>query len=485
MELSKIYNDLDIDVEISGISIDSRLTRKNNLFVCLEGTRYDGHEFVKEAINNGAIAIVTNRDLNTGILEIIVDDTTKELARISDIFFNKPSSKMDIIGVTGTDGKTTTASIISYLLSSNFDSAYIGTNGVRFKNKIINTNNTTPNATELNSFLNNLRLTGINKVAMEVSSHAIASNRIDYINFEVGVFTNLSVEHLDFHKTLDNYFETKNSFMQSFSEDKVIFVNTDDEYASKIIETAKSYVITYGINSHADIRAINIRQIGDYTMFDLYYFHRYYKDLKTNLFGDYNILNLIASIGVAKYMGSVDKEIFKMIESIPRIDGRYEKIDLGQDFNCIVDFAHTPNALDKLLTNIKATTEKNVILVCGSAGEKDKIKRKLMGEIATSKSSLVIFTSEDPRSENPNDIINDMLETTNNVNYIKILDRKKAIQTAIEIASKDDIVIITGKGNEFTQELGSEVIYHNDIEIAKEFIADLKIFANNDINYED
>ncbi len=479
-----MYREIDIDIEISGISIDSRHTKENNLFVCLEGTKYDGHEFVEEAINNGAIAIVANRKLNTGILEIIVDDTTKELARISDIFFNRPSTKMDIIGVTGTDGKTTTASIISYLLSSSFDCAYIGTNGVRFKNKVITTNNTTPNAVELNNFLNNLRLAGIDKVAMEVSSHAIASNRIGSINFEVGVFTNLSVEHLDFHKTLDNYFESKNSFMKSFSADKVIFVNSDDAYADKIIETAKADVVTYGINSHADIRAINIRKVGNYTLFDLYYFHRYYKDLKTNLLGDYNILNLIAAIGVAKYMGTVDREMFDMLERIPRIDGRYEKIDLGQEFDCIVDFAHTPNALDKLLTNVKATAQKNIILVCGSAGEKDKVKRKLMGEIATAKSSLVIFTSEDPRSEDPNDIINDMLETTNNVNYIKILDRKKAIQTAIEIASKDDIVLITGKGNESTQTFGTEVIYHNDIEIAKEFIADLKIFANNDINYD-
>ncbi len=480
-----MYKEIDIDIEISGISVDSRHTRKNNLFVCIEGSKYDGHEFVNEAINNGAIAIITKRELNTGILEIVVEDTTKELARISDIFFNKPSSKIDIIGVTGTDGKTTTASIISYLLSSSFDSAYIGTNGVRFKDKVINTNNTTPNSVELNGFLNNLRLSGIDKVAMEVSSHAIASNRIDSINFEVGVFTNLSTEHLDFHKSLDNYFDTKNQFMQSFSSDKVIFVNTDDECADRIIKTAKADVVTYGINSHANIRAINIRKTGNYTMFDLYYFHRYYKDLKTNLFGDYNVLNLIVAIGVAKYMGAIDKEIFKMIEEIPRIEGRFEKIDLGQDFDCIVDFAHTPNALDKLLTNIKATAEKNIILVCGSAGEKDKVKRKLMGDIATSKASLVIFTSEDPRSENPSDIINDMLETTKNVNYLRILDRKKAIQTAIEIASKDDVVLITGKGNESTQTLGSEVIYHNDIEIAKEFIADLKIFANNEINYED
>ncbi len=480
-----MYSEIDIDVEISGISVDSRTTRKNNLFVCIEGSKYDGHEFVDEAIKNGAIAIVTNRNLKTGVLEIVVEDTTKELARISDIFFNHPSEKIDIIGVTGTDGKTTTASVISYLLSSTFDSAYIGTNGVRFKDKVINTNNTTPNSVQLNSFLNNLRLAGIDKVAMEVSSHAIANSRIDSINFEVGVFTNLSVEHLDFHSTMDNYFDIKNSFMKSFSADKVIFVNADDEYSDRIIETAKADVITYGINSHADIRAINVRQVDNYTMFDLYYFHRYYKDLKTNLFGDYNVLNLIASIGVAKYMGAIDKKIFKMIQEIPRIEGRFEKIELGQEFDCIVDFAHTPNALDKLLTNIKASADRNVILVCGSAGEKDKVKRKLMGEIATSKSSLVIFTSEDPRSENPNDIIDDMLETTKNVNYIKILDRKKAIQTAIEIATKDDIVLITGKGNESTQELGSEVIYHNDIEIAKEFIADLKIFANNDINYND
>ncbi len=479
-----MYKDIGIDIEITGISIDSRLTRKDNLFVCIEGTKYDGHEFVSEAIQNGAIAIISNRQLNTGILEIVVEDTTKELARISDIFYNSPSNKMDIIGVTGTDGKTTTASIISYLLSSNFDSAYIGTNGIRFKDKVISTNNTTPNSVQLNNFLNNLRLAGIDKVAMEVSSHAIANNRVDSINFEVGVFTNLSIEHIDFHKSLDNYFDTKNSFMQSFSEDKVIFVNADDEHSSKIIETAKADVVTYGINSHADIRAINIRRIDNYTMFDLYYFHRYYKDLKTNLFGDYNILNLIVAIGVAKYMGAIDKKIFKMIEDIPRIDGRFEKIDMGQDFDCIVDFAHTPNALDKLLTNIKATAQKNIILVCGSAGNKDKVKRKLMGDIATEKSSLVIFTSEDPRNENPEDIINEMLETTKNVNYIKILDRKKAIQTAIESASKGDIVLITGKGNESTQEIGSEFIYHNDIEIAKEFIADLKVFANNDIDYD-
>ncbi len=480
-----MYEDIDIDVEITGISIDSRLTKKDNLFVCIEGSVYDGNDFIDEAINNGAIAIVCNRKLNTGVLEIIVDDTIEELARISNIFFNMPSNKMDVIGVTGTDGKTTTASIISYLLSSKFDSAYIGTNGIRFKDKIIHTKNTTPNSVQLNSFLNNLRLSGVSKVAMEVSSHAIANKRIESINFEIGVFTNLSVEHLDFHKTIENYFNTKNSFMQSFGKDKVIFVNTDDPLSDRIIETSRATVVTYGINSHADIRAINIRHVDDTTIFDLYYFHRYYKDLKTNLFGDYNILNLIVSIGVAKQMNISDKEIFKSIIDIPRIDGRFEKIDMGQEFDCIVDFAHTPNALDKLLSNIKATAQKNIILVCGSAGEKDKIKRKLMGDIATNKSSLVIFTSEDPRSESADDIIDDMLESTKNVNYIKILDRKKAIQTAIEIASKDDIVLITGKGNESTQEIGTETIYHNDIEIAKELIADLKIFANNDINYDE
>ncbi len=494
MKLSKLYKGIDNseDFEVTGIKDNSKDIISGDIFVCIKGKKFNAHNFIGEAIVNGAKVIVSEEKINKKIIEenpdvvfIEVSDTKKELAELSNKIFGEPSKKLDIIGVTGTDGKTTTASIISHILSTKYSSAYIGTNGVQYKDIKDNLPNTTPNSLTLNSLLDSMSSSDIKKVALEVSSIAIKEKRINEINFDMGVYTNLSLEHLDYHGSMLEYFAAKNEFMSSLSKDKVLFINMDDQFADEIINTAKATIVTYSINNFSHIRAINIKRYKTYTTFDLIYYSEIYKDVKTNLVGDYNILNILASIGVARSNYIPFSMIFESIKNIPRIEGRYEKISLGQDFDCIVDFAHTPNALENLLDNVRENNkEGNIILVCGSAGEKDRAKRKLIGDIATDKSNIVIFTSEDPRSEDPSEIIDEMLSITDNINYLRILDRKKAIKAAIKLANENDTVLITGKGNEYTEEIEGRNYYHNDIEIAKEFIADLKIFPNNDIDFK-
>ncbi len=369
---------------------------------------------------------------------------------------------MKLIGVTGTDGKTTTSMILKQLLGTKYNVGYIGTNGIHYNDIIISTINTTPSNDIIVDALEKMSTYGVDICVIEVSSHGIKQNRVKGLEFDVAIFTNISHEHLDYHLDMDDYFNTKKEL---FKNTNLNVINNDDPYSEYIKDLKPNYV-TYSLNEESQYYSENIRLSINKTLSDITISDRTYSNVVTNLFGRYNQYNLLAAIAVCKYYGIEFVDLITTISNIERISGRFESIN-HNDFNVVIDFAHTPNGLKNLLHSVKESTDNNVILVCGSAGEKDGTKRPIMGEIVLSLSDHVIFTAEDPRSENPENIIKEMIHNHSHDNYEIVIDRREAIRKAIKIAKDGDTVLITGKGNENTQELENIVIPHNDIFEAK------------------
>lgn len=459
------------ETEILGIKTDSRKVTKGDLFVCIKGQKFDNHDVVEEVIQNGAVAIISERTLDVSVPVIVVSDTRKALAQIASRFYNDPKDKIKLIGITGTDGKTTTATIIYQMLKDILNIGYIGTNGVFYKNKHDYYGYTTPEPLELHKIFHEFVQDNINNCVMEVSSQAIDQKRVFDLEYEISIFTNLSHEHLDYHKTMENYFAAKKKLFENTKGYAIL--NGDEEVIDKLKKVTKAKVLTYGINNKSDFWAQDIKLFANKTEFKLVTKEGTYK-ITSKLLGIYNVYNLLAAISTIYALGFNLNEIIPLISNIGTIEGRMERIELGQDFTVIVDFAHTPNALSNLLDFIQKIENKNrIIIVLGAAGERDKEKRPIMGEVVTNKADWVIFTSEDPKSERPEDIINQMIsEVKDKNNFEIIIDRSEAIKKGIFMAEPNDVVLITGKGNENTQQIGDEKIAFNDIEEAKRWITE-------------
>lgn len=452
--------------DIKGINIDSKIKGQECLFICIKGENYDGHNYVNEAIENGAICIITEKDLDISIPYIKVSDTKDELARIASIFYQNPSSKMNLIGVTGTDGKTTVATIIKQVV---FDTGYIGTNGIDYLCNHYYIKNTTPNPIIINSFLNDMFNSGIKNCAMEVSSQAILGKRINYLPFQIAIFTNLTHEHLDSHHTMEEYFQTKAQLFSSLDKDSLAIINIDSPYGKRLTKMTKAKVITYSTKEKATLRALNIRFDSKGSVFDLEYKYRIYKRIETNLIGKYNVSNILACIGVFFDLGIPFKEIREKLSNLKPIEGRMHMIENGK-FLTIVDFAHTPNALYNLLETSRKFTKNNLIILLGATGKRDASKRSLMGQIATEMADFVIFTEEDSYDEALEKIISDLTADVKRENYIIIPSRKEAIRHLSKIASYNDTILITGKGNEKTMSTRNTVIEYNDIEEISKYL---------------
>ncbi|MGQ9569373.1 MAG: UDP-N-acetylmuramoyl-L-alanyl-D-glutamate--2,6-diaminopimelate ligase [Thermodesulfovibrionales bacterium] len=488
-EFGLLSNDLDID--ISGIAYDSRKVNRGDLFVAIKGEKHDGHDFIKEAISKGASVIIHERNIrkkNTGVLFIKVKDSREALACIAHNFYGSPSENLTLIGVTGTNGKTTTTYILKSILETwQKEVGLIGTIQYMIKDKTFPAPYTTPESLEFHGLLKEMLLSGCSHVVTEVSSHALAQRRVDCAAFKVAVFTNLTRDHLDFHKNLEDYFKSKERlFKELVCIDGTCVINLDDPYGKRLIsETRLSQdrhkkriqILTYGIEEKADIIVKDIRNSLDGLRFKIYFRERSY-DITSSLLGLTNIYNILSAVGASISLKVPWKAIVKGIEQLKDVKGRFERVELGQNFLCIVDYAHTEDALERLIYTAKEfvkNSSKNgrylqprIITVFGCGGNRDRGKRPKMGAIATRLSDLVIITSDNPRYEEPSKIIREIENGVVRLNYIKEPDRKEAIRKAVDMAGGSDILLIVGKGHEDYQEIKGIRYKFSDREVLEE-----------------
>lgn len=476
-KLNEIF-DTEYDTLIKNVKTNTKEINEGDLFVCIKGFNVDRHDYVKEAELKGASALVVNHKVDSNLPQIIVEDTNKELANIANKFYDYPSKKMTMIGITGTDGKTSTATILYELLNQVSKCGYIGTNGVKCQGYNDNSNNTTPTTEHLNRFLNNFYEKDCKYVSMETASEGLAQGRCDGIEFNYSIFTNLTHEHLNFHKTMGNYLDAKSILFKQTKKDGYSIINIDDPYAKQISKNCNGKVLFYGKDENADFRFCNEVITPKGTTFDLIHNKKIY-NITSPLLGLFNVYNLTA---VLSALITMNIDIEKLDYSILHIDGRMEHIDLGQDFKVIVDYAHTPNGYLNLFELTKTINVNRTIIVAGSAGERDRTKRPIMGKILVDNADLVIFTYEDPRSEDPNDIIDELTSKIMDKQdkFVRIVDRSEAIKYAIDIAEKNDMVLILGKGAETYEALKYGKIHFSDLEEATKHIKErLKIEIRN------
>ena len=462
------------DKLISSIEYNSKNINTNSLFVAIKGDNFDGHKFISEAIERGAIAIVCEvlpENIQNNITYIQVNDSRRTLAQLSNAFYDFPSNKLNIIGITGTNGKTT----ITYLLNNIFQyfnkkSAIIGTTGIFIDNKKIPATHTTPESLELYSYLNQCVNENIEFVAMEVSSHSLVQHRVDGVKFRVAAFTNLTQDHLDYHKTMQEYATAKKILFDNLTHDAIAIINSDDTYSDYIIQDCRAQsIVRVGRKERDDyiIENENISLKG--LNFDLKFNNNIYK-IQSPLLGKFNIDNLAQTFAIAVSLGFDPQEICNCLKTATGAPGRMETYNLPNGAIAIIDYAHTPDALEKALQSLKnihksGSIKGNIICVFGCGGNRDHEKRPQMGKIACNLSDYVILTNDNPRDENPQAIFNDILEgiSENYKNNVQIIpNRADAIKYAIDIAMENDIILIAGKGHEEYQIIGKERIPFSD-----------------------
>lgn len=451
------------DIEIQSIETDSRNVRRGSLFVCLQGFQTDGHLYVAEAIDNGAVAVIAEKTVESSVPVIYVNDSVRALALVVNEFYNHPSAELRLIGVTGTNGKTT----VTYILDAIFQNSgkktgVIGTIQNKYGDVFRKTNHTTPDSLELQKLLKEMKEHAVEQVIMEVSSHALELGRVHGCDFDTVVFTNLSQDHLDFHTDEADYFRAKSllfSQLGSSYHDKRKFavINGDDPYAALLKRMTAQPVLTFGMETNADVLADEIELIHDKSIFRLKTPVGTVK-ITSRLTGKFNIYNMLAATTAALAHDIPLAIIKNTLQMIPPIPGRFETIDGGQPFGIIVDYAHTPDAVRNVLETCRGITDGKLYCVLGCGGDRDQGKRPLMAREAVLFADHAIFTSDNPRTEDPQAIIDDMLQGLphHTDNYDVILDRQAAIERAVAYAEEGDIVLIAGKGHETNQEINGE-----------------------------
>ncbi len=460
------------DFEITGICYDSRNVEKGNVFVAINGLVQNGHKYAAMAEKAGAAVIVAEEPVDVNIPVLYVNNTKRAVAEMSDIFFGSPSKKFKLIGVTGTNGKTTT----TYLIKSIFEAAgkkigVIGTNQNIIGDKVLitqSTTPTTPNALELQKLFTEMAEKGAEYVVMEVSSHALDLDRVYGCDFDTCIFTNLTQDHLDFHKTMENYFAAK---AKLFTMCKTAVINTDDESGRRIAENAKCDVVTVSIDNPSDIQGNNIRISSDGVTFSINADNKE-EEIFLPIPGRFNVYNSLGAIAAALAMGIDIRYIKEGLRRVEGVTGRVEVLDTDTDYKVIIDYAHTPDGIKNIISTVSEFAEGRVITLFGCGGDRDDAKRPVMGEIAGTLSDYCIITSDNPRTENPMKIIRD-IETgmkKTDCEYIVIENRKEAIGYALDFAEKGDIVILAGKGQETYQIIGKEKIDFDERVIVHRFL---------------
>ena len=486
MQLCDIIENIDFleivgnnKIEISSIEYDSREVKKNSLFAAIKGLHVDGHDYVQKAIDNGAVAIIVDNKYvfdslkeNVNVTLMLAKSSVKNMALVSNAFYGFPSESMTVIGITGTNGKTTT----TYLLKSILETAgkktgVIGTIGCWIGDKFISSNKTTPESVKLFEMISAMKKESVEYLIMEVSSIALVLDRVYGLNYDVAVFTNLTQDHLDFHVNFENYFKAKKHLFDDCTKPNGIAIyNIDDDYGKKIIKDFSGHKVSYGFNDSSYLGTMN-----SLTFDGLKLLVKKNKTviLESELTGKFNAYNILASYAIADSLGIADYLIIEGIKKVKTIPGRFNKIKSDKGFWCIVDYSHTPDSLQNAITTTKQilNSGSKLITVFGCGGDRDKSKRPLMGNIAQELSDVVVVTSDNPRTEDPMAIIEDILSGVNNRKTVFVnADRKSAIKEAISLAQKDDVVLVAGKGHEDYQEINNKKIHFDDFEIITELL---------------
>ncbi|WP_312469197.1 UDP-N-acetylmuramoyl-L-alanyl-D-glutamate--2,6-diaminopimelate ligase [Neobacillus sp.] len=462
--------------EITSIENDNRKVQKGSLFICIKGYTVDGHDFAGAAVEKGAAAIIAERPLFLDVPVVLVKDTTRAMAVLADTFYEQPTKKLHLIGITGTNGKTTTSHLIEKIFADAGEkTGLIGTMYTKIADRIMETKNTTPESLTLQKNFRQMVDAGVGLAVMEVSSHALDQGRVHGCDYDVAVFTNLTQDHLDYHKTMAEYQRAKSLLFaqlgNTFDNNKSKFavLNADDPASDMFRRSTAAHVITYGIDEKADIQAKNIHMTPKGTNFDLVIEAVSYP-IHMQFLGKFSVYNVLASIAAALVSGIGINEIITSIESVEGVAGRFELVNAGQDYTVIVDYAHTPDSLENVLKTIQHFATKRVFVVVGCGGDRDRTKRPLMARIACSLATDPIFTSDNPRSEDPLAILKDMEAGVEGESYQVIPDRKAAINMAVRQASVGDVILIAGKGHETYQIIGDIVHEFDDRLVVREAI---------------
>ena len=460
------------DVEITGVNIDSRRIKTGHLFVAMKGTQVDGHLFIGKAIELGAISVLCEdlpEVLQKGITYVQVESTEDAVGKVATLFYGDPSHKLKLVGVTGTNGKTTIATLLYNMFRKFGHKVGLLSTVCNYIDDVeVPADHTTPDPIELNELLAKMVEAGCEYAFMECSSHAIHQKRIGGLKFAGGLFTNLTRDHLDYHKTFENYRNAKKAFFDGLPKDAFAITNVDDKNGMIMVQNTKATVKTYSIRTLADFRAriLECHFEGMYLEIDG-------REVGVQFIGKFNVSNLLAVYGAAIMLGKKPEDVLLVLSTLHSVNGRLEPIHSPEGFTAIVDYAHTPDALANVLNAIHEVLDGkgHVITVCGAGGNRDKGKRPLMAQEAVRQSDKVIITSDNPRFEEPQDIINDMLAGLNEQQMrkvISIVDRKEAIRTACMMAQKGDVVLVAGKGHETYQEIKGVKHHFDDKEVLHE-----------------
>lgn len=487
MKLSELLNGLKAvqvagnaeSKEIEMITIDSREVRSGSLFVAIKGANTDGHSYIQECINKGASAVILDNDTNipdqifqhAGCVKILVEDSRKALPLAAKIFYRDPSSELMLTGITGTKGKTTTAFYVKNIFEfAGLKSGVIGTIANYIGDQEVKTMLTTPQSHTINELLRQMVSAGCKTCAMEVSSHALALNRIDYLTFASAIFTNITSDHMDYHKTFEHYFDSKKILFTKLCPGAKAIYNIDDLNSVKLVAGSKADKFSYGTSGNADFRISNIEYNLDGTTFEIYYNSRNYC-LTTSLIGKFNAYNAAAAFANAVLLGIEPDTAVEGIKNAPQVPGRFEVITY-KNRKIIVDYSHTADSLSQALSAVHHIVkgERPVITVFGCGGDRDKTKRPVMGNIAASMSDFAYVTSDNPRTENPDSIIDDVVAGIKTNNYKRITLREEAIRSAIFDSKPDSIILIAGKGHESYQEINGVRAHFSDKEIAEKYL---------------
>lgn len=458
MKKIKQLIDIDLDIDVLGITDDSRCVKENYIFVATKGFNVNHYDYISDAIKNGCCFVICDREIDFDIPYIIVDDINTYYLMLCKKFYDINFDNYNFIGITGTDGKTTTASIVNYLLEN---SSYIGTNGFYACGKKYSTNNTTPCIPELYNYLNIINKCKINDVVMEVSSEALLHNRVNDLTFKIIGFTNITGDHLNVHKSFENYVESKKKLLELIDDNSYVVVNGDDN----ILHTFEcKNIVKFGFDSCNDYVINNVKFVDDYCEFYVNYLDNRYHIISP-LHGLYNVYNVTMAFVICLLHGCNSDILINKIRLLEPIPGRCEFLDFGQSYKIVLDYAHTINGVSTILDSF--SNYENIITVCGCAGGRDKSKRNKIGSIVMEKSDISIFTMDDPRNEDVDKIIDEMVG--NSDNYIRIKNRDDAIKYALSLAKPNSIVLILGKGRDNYMAIGNKKIKYCDYDVVENY----------------
>jgi len=478
IETIKISDENILSSDIKGICLNSKEAKKGELFVAVKGFKSNGHDFIQDAVKKGISCVICESAPTINIPFIVVKDSRIALALISAAWFGYPSEKMKIIGVTGTNGKTSCTYLLKNIIEKSTDDkvGLIGTVGNMIGQRVIATQLTTPDSYELQSIFAKMLMEGCRYVVMEVSSHALSQSRVYGTVFDIGIFTNLSPEHLDFHETMEEYAKAKSVL---FKNCKHSIINIDDKYSALMTQSSPGEITTYAVeNEKADFLGKDIKLYPNKVEYTLVSTGTY-NLIKVHIPGLFTVYNSLASIAAANQLGLDEESIVNSLSECQGIRGRAEVLGVGSEFTIIVDYAHTPDALSNIIKAARTQNVNRVITLFGCGGDRDKSKRPVMGKIATDMSDYTFITSDNPRTEDPLNIINDITAGINNEDshsaeekYTVIKDRKVAIYKAIDMLQANDVLIIAGKGHETYQIIGNDKVYFDDREIVEEYLSE-------------